>query len=436
MPPTNANPSPVPHDLKLATEFLNFPRNFLRTYCSLGEMLTAPLSRIPGDTSQVSTFARQKGVPVSAMSWVYAVSVHAPVPRVPFARHRHALPARQVSSTIRETVGGGGFAFAKARGDVCSTSASGSDTTTDTTNWRHHAFSQFCDDALSNDQLAVGLRAMEQRHPSIDPSIILFTFWRATLAGDEKNTKEMSHQELKAAAKVSDRWRLRISSGLRTVHASLNGEDLVESPAARAVIELVAEAERSAVAAERTELHDLATNWDRFGETYVESTSAPTSDEASTYVHGATATACDNFRLYTEYLGISLTRSDWTQLRGVFEGCMSLRQGGWDVVGEVKVWGDSTEEASEDAYEDNTSFATTDQQWRSIRRAIDESLSKPKKLSQKARNFRYEKAKRNLTYANKLWKQTALEYKHARNTVKAARHEVHKTRKVVRNEWR
>ena len=96
-----------------------------------------------------------------------------------------------------------------------------------------------------------------------------------------------------------------------------------------------------------------------------------------------------------------------------------------------EVSGDTSSELTDD-----TSPITSTLQWRLIRREIDESLVKPRRLAQRAKNARYEAAKKNLTHANKLWKQTTLEHKHARATVKAARHEVHKTRKVVRVEWR
>jgi hypothetical protein len=127
--------------------------------------------------------------------------------------------------------------------------------------------------------------------------------------------------------------------------------------------------------------------------------------------------------------------------------------------GEENVSGASQESSSEEAsgaseLSDDTSSITSNSsevssdtsseltddtstlQWRLIRREIDESLVKPRRLAQRAKNARYEAAKKNLTHANKLWKQTTLEHKHARATVKAARHEVHKTRKVVRVEWR
>jgi hypothetical protein len=54
----------------------------------------------------------------------------------------------------------------------------------------------------------------------------------------------------------------------------------------------------------------------------------------------------------------------------------------------------------------------------------------------KAANARYLDARRTLAAETKRWKATCEDYKRARRIVKAARHEVHKSRRAVRVEYR
>ena len=124
---------------------------------------------------------------------------------------------------------------------------------------------------------------------------------------------------------------------------------------------LVAAARRDALAAARAELFLEAERWRRFdaparlldtGATGENDRSTPFAE--GTYVRGATAAACANLRLLLEYLGAPLSRTDWKHARVVFEGCMAeggerLAGGGWDVEGDVRVWGDA----------DGTTTATT-----------------------------------------------------------------------------
>jgi hypothetical protein len=98
-----------------------------------------------------------------------------------------------------------------------------------------------------------------------------------------------------------------------------------------------------------------------------------------------------------------------------------------------------TEAAAEEevaAAEETDGGGMSDAAWRAVRGAIDESTAKPKKVQQKECNARYLRARRNLADANKRWKASCEDYKDARRSVKHARHEVHKTRKAVRVEYR
>ena len=164
----------------------------------------------------------------------------APAPRVPAARARdaRAVPARRVSSNYRAAVGGG--PSAPTRGETCSTSSSAGDGAVTShvsreagEDWRVNAFSSFCDAASARPRVAAGLRALAQRHPGLDPSLVLFALWLAV--ADDGLAREMTHAELRAAARVAERWRGRVVGSLTSVHASLRGADLEDSPAAGAV---------------------------------------------------------------------------------------------------------------------------------------------------------------------------------------------------------
>ena len=71
-----------------------------------------------------------------------------------------------------------------------------------------------------------------------------------------------------------------------------------------------------------------------------------------------------------------------------------------------------------------------------MRGAIDETTTKPRKVMQKECNARYLRARMNLKEANRRWKASCEDYKNARRGIKHARHEVHKSRKAVRVEYR
>ena len=373
----------------------------------------------------------------------------APAPRVPPARARdaRAVPARRVSSNYRAAVGGG--PSAPTRGETCSTSSSAGDGAVTShvsreagEDWRVNAFSSFCDAASARPRVAAGLRALAQRHPGLDPSMVLFALWLAV--ADDGLAREMTHAELRAAARVAERWRGRVVGSLTTVHASLRGADLEDSPAAGAVARLVAAARRDALAAARAELFLEAERWRRFdAPARLRATGAIGENDRSTpfaegtHVRGATAAACANLRLLLEYLGAPLSRTDWKHARVVFEGCMAeggerLAGGGWDVEGDVRVWGDAD---GDDDGEDSRQILTA-KQWRSVRGAIDNRFADAKTALRMDRNERHRLAKKNLEHANRLWKETAAEYKRARTLVKSARHEVHKSRAAVRTQFR
>ena len=387
----------------------------------------------------------------------YPKSVLAPAPRVPAARARdaRAVPARRVSSNHRAAVGGGPLVL--TRGETCrrgsSSAGDGAVTsyhsrTSTGEDWRVNAFSSFCDAASARPRVAAGLKALAQRHKALDPSMVLFVLWLAF--ADDGLAREMTHTEIRVAARVAERWRGRVVGSLTTVHASLLGADLEDSPAAKAVARLVDDARFEAVAAARAELFLEAERWRRFDvpvnatdDGSVTGRSAPFA--AETYVRGTTAAACANTRLLLEYAGAHFGRTDWKHARLVFEGCMAegasekLGGGGWDIEGDVRVWGnedrDDVEDGEDGGDDDDDDFVLSAKQWRSVRGAIDARFDK-KSANRKDRNKRYHTAKKNLEHANRLWKETTAEYKRARTLVKSARHEVHKSRAAVRTQFR
>ena len=381
-----------------------------------------------------------------------AVLAPAPRPSPPRARDARSVPARRVSSNYRAAVGGG--PSAPTRGETCSTSSSAGDGAVTShlshlstgEDWRVNAFSSFCDAASARPRVHAGLQTLAQRHPAMDPSMVLFALWLAV--ADDGLSRTMTHAELRAASRVAERWRGRVETKLTTVHASLRGADLEDSPAAKAVARVVAAARRDALAAARAELFREAERWRRFDESLLndsETTKQKEKEETpfaeGTYVRGATSAACANLSLLLEYLGAPLGRTDWKHARAVFEGCMSLGSdtrvgGGWDVEGDVRVWGDADGDDDENLDDDDDGFVLTAKRWRSVRGAIDRRFADAKTARRMDRNERHRLAKKNLEHANRLWKETAAEYKRARTLVKSARHEVHKSRAAVRTQFR
>ena len=378
-----------------------------------------------------------------------AVLAPAPSPSPPRARDARSVPARRVSSNYRAAVGGG--PSAPTRGETCSTSSSAGDGAVTShlshlstgEDWRVNAFSSFCDAASARPRVHAGLQTLAQRHPAMDPSMVLFALWLAV--ADDGLARTMTHAELRAASRVAERWRGRVETKLTTVHASLRGADLEDSPAAEAVARAVAAARRDALAAARAELFREAERWRLFDESLppVNSSDRETPFAEGTYVRGATSAACANLRLLLEYLGAPLGRTDWKHARAVFEGCMAegsekLAGGGWDVEGDVRVWGNADGDDGDggDDGDDVSGLVLSAKQWRSVRCAIDARFAKDKTATRKDRNRRYHAAKKNLEHANRVWKETAAEYKRARSLVKSARHEVHKSRAAVRTQFR
>ena len=375
-----------------------------------------------------------------AVLCLHPKAVLAPAPRVPSARARdaRAVPARRVSSNYRAAVGGG--PSAPTRGETCSTSSSAGDGAVTShvsreagEDWRVNAFSSFCDAASARPRVAAGLRALAQRHPGLDPSMVLFVAPPPTLlAGDDARGARgggASRERWRARRQVAHRARLVARSDPKTPAAG------AAPPRRRRAADARRRAAELFLEAERWRRFDAPARLLDTGATGENDRSTPFAE--GTHVRGATATACANLRLLLEYLGAPLSRTDWKHARVVFEGCMAeggerLAGGGWDVEGDVRVWGDAD---GDDDGEDSRQILTA-KQWRSVRGAIDNRFADAKTALRMDRNERHRLAKKNLEHANRLWKETAAEYKRARTLVKSARHEVHKSRAAVRTQFR
>ena len=291
-------------------------------------------------------------------------------------------------------------------------------------NWRENPFARYCDDAMAIPEVVEGLRVLEQTHPEIDGNVVLFAVWRATRGGD---ARPMSHAALRKATKISERWRWRVTDGLARVEASLRGPDLAESPPAAHLAAAVAALGDEVDDVARAALFELARGeaWWSDGDDDAGDALAYESGKAT--VRGPTAVAAANLRMYLlEYLGARFIANEWRRVRGVLDGCLAA--GGVDAHADII--------GIEDARAGGTASGMSDEAWRAVRGCVDPTMTKPRRDRPGEANRRYIDARRNLRDADRLWKATCEDYRRARRTVKHARHEVHKSRKAVRVEFR
>jgi hypothetical protein len=152
-------------------------------------------------------------------------------------RHRN-LPSK--------TGGGDGGG---ARVSVVAAAASAEAMGGGSSSWRGNAFAAYCDAALRRPEVSEGLRVLEQRHPELDPNVVLLSFWLAARrdsdgdsdsggggngevagsnpGGGHTYARAMTTAEMRKATKISERWRWRVGDGLHHVEASLRGGGLL-----------------------------------------------------------------------------------------------------------------------------------------------------------------------------------------------------------------
>jgi hypothetical protein len=311
------------------------------------------------------------------------------------------------------------------------------------------AFCAFCDAALARPGVARGLRAFEARHPEVDRHAVLLAFWHASL----RPRASLTRAQIRAVARGGERWRWRVNDGLLRVAASLRGPDLEDEPAALELARAAEALEREASRVARRRAANLVASWSAaasvvdaaIGDVAVaiegreeEIAGSPgpepraqtqeARDAADAGVGGAAAIACVNLRLYFEYQGLRPTRADWGRhLRDVFEGCAAV--GGFAEEGLFVIDEGVSSSSASDA-------SRRDAAWARVREATEASTRKPRALSPTKQAARYHAARRNLREQNRRWAAAKEDYKNARFAVKRARHEVDKTRKHVRTEFR
>ena len=270
---------------------------------------------------------------------------------------------------------------------------------------------------------------------------MLLAFWHASL----RPRASLTRAQIRAVARGGERWRWRVNDGLLRVAASLRGPDLEDEPAALELARAAEALEREASSVARRRAANLVASWSAaasvvdaaIGDVAVEigereeeppgsrGQTQEARDAADAGVGGAAAIACVNLRLYFEYQGLRPTRADWGRhLRDVFEGCAAV--GGFAEEGFVIDEGVSS---ASDA-------SRRDAAWARVREAVEASTRKPQALSPTKQAARYHAARRNLREQNRRWAAAKEDYKNARFAVKRARHEVDKTRKHVRTEFR
>ena len=251
--------------------------------------------------------------------------------------------------------------------------------------------------------------------------------------------RAMTRAQLRNATKISERWRWRVGESLSRAEASLRGEDLRDSAPAMELARAVRDVANETARVERAALCEMATSDAWWGKEPEKDTDGDKSElelevTGLGVVRGASAVACLNARSYAEYLGWDLKRDDWRALRGVFVGCLRAR--GRVAADDVDIVGANSGGANSGGAEDDDDVALTNAGWRVVRGAIDPRMVSPRRMEQKAANARYLDARRTLAAETKRWKATCEDYKRARRIVKAARHEVHKSRRAVRVEYR
>ncbi|CEG00175.1 unnamed product [Ostreococcus tauri] len=221
--------------------------------------------------------------------------------------------------------------------------------------------------------------------------------------------------EIRSIDKTIERYDGRVRETLARARASLEGGGA--SARARACGERVREAEKATSALVRATLGENALE-----ERDLLSSGAIGGGGVPRAATGAIAEAvpekwrmaCANAGAFVELRGATLSVEEWAAIRTVFEAIVRVMDGdeaSANLVGDAKVW-------------------------TAMKSLIDDSTTRPRRLSQVENNARYQSALSELDEAKKAWKEADKAYKLARQRVKRARHDVHRTRKAVRIEYR
>ena len=147
-------------------------------------------------------------------------------------------------------------------------------------------------------------------------------------------------------------------------------------------------------------------------------------DAEKMFFDASTRTACENIRIYFEYLGFQPTSREWISIQTLLAECLTSEK-------------DRSMIRVKDDVNDDGSSSSSPSSFRLLKRIIDRKTQKPWKDAERRKlNHRYLLARENLLEAKEEWNDAEKSYKEARRKMSKARHEVAKTRKHVRIEFR
>ena len=259
----------------------------------------------------------------------------------------------------------------------------------------------------------------------------------------KRRRRRLTHAQMRALTKISERWNWKILKRVESAEDSLFSlADFAEEennacPPAREfgkelkrLREKMEKAKRaqmwklvedeawwddaSGEGRQEEEENSFSFSGDRSGETS-SSFSHETDDDDAKIFDASTKIACENIRVYFEYLGFQPTSREWLSIQTLLGECLTSEK-------------DRTMIRAPPSSSSN---------FHVLKRTIDHKTKKPWKDAERRNlNRRYLLARENLLEAKKEWALAEQSYKEARRKITRARHEVAKTRKHVRIEFR
>jgi len=259
----------------------------------------------------------------------------------------------------------------------------------------------------------------------------------------KRRRRRLTHAQMRALTKISERWNWKILKRVESAEDSLFSlADFAEEennacPPAREFGEELKRLREKMEKAKRAQMWKLVEDeawWDdASGEGREEeeenscsfsgnrsretssSFSHETDDDDAKIFDASTKIACENIRVYFEYLGFQPTSREWLSIQTLLGECLTSEK----------------DRAMIRAPPSSSS------NFHVLKRTIDHKTKKPWKDAERQNlNRRYLLARENLLEAKKEWALAEQSYKEARRKITRARHEVAKTRKHVRIEFR
>ena len=249
--------------------------------------------------------------------------------------------------------------------------------------------------------------------------------------------KELSHAELRAITKVSERWNWNVIKKLESACGSLRAKDVEEVVPAKTYGEEIEETIEKLEAVSRAQLYRLCESaewWGRDSSVVGNSNSTANDEKGSgkSRFDPSTEIACANLRLYFEYLGFRPTGREWGLIQTILSQCLKSEDDREKIKEKI-----SNSNSHGSNIDDTAAHSSDVLSFQDLKQLIDVKTKKPWKDAERANlNARYISARENLIDAKKEWADAEKMYKEARRKVSQARHEVAKNRKHVRIEFR